>query len=86
LRSYTYDQSKIEIVDMIEPYFHHISRLIDFDKIRDARLFPLIDSMSGAGQDLIQKFFMKMEFQLKQFFLFQMKISADVNLSQLQKI
>lgn len=55
LRSYTYDQSKIEIVDMIEPYFRHISRLIDFDKIRDARLFPLIDSMSGAGQDLIQK-------------------------------
>ncbi len=55
LKSYTFDKSNIEIVDMIEPYLHHISRLIDFDKIRDANLLPLIDSMSGAGQDLIQK-------------------------------
>ncbi|MCR4417730.1 MAG: phosphoglucomutase [Ignavibacteria bacterium] len=55
LRSYSYDQSNIEIVDMFEPYFHHISRLIDFDKIREAQLFPLIDSMNGAGQNFIQK-------------------------------
>ncbi len=55
LRSYSYDDAYIKIVDMIEPYFSHISRLIDFDRIRDAQIFPLIDSMSGAGQDLIQK-------------------------------
>ncbi|RME15757.1 MAG: phosphoglucomutase, partial [Bacteroidetes bacterium] len=55
LRSYSYDDSRIQIVNMIEPYFHHISRLVEFDRIRDARIFPLIDSMGGAGQDLIQK-------------------------------
>ncbi len=55
LRSYSYDSSRIEFVDMIEPYFQHVNSLIDFEKIRDAKLFPLIDSMGGAGQNLIQQ-------------------------------
>ncbi|MCX8057385.1 MAG: phosphoglucomutase [Ignavibacteria bacterium] len=55
LHSYAYDTNRIEIVDMIEPYIKHIERLIDFDTIRNEKIFPLIDSMGGAGQNLIQK-------------------------------
>lgn len=55
LRSYSFDSSRIELVDMIEHYFQHVNSLIDFEKIREANLFPLIDSMGGAGQDLIQQ-------------------------------
>ncbi len=61
LKSYSFDTSKIYSVDMIEPYLDHISNLIDFKKIRDAKLYPLIDSMSGAGQDLLQKILIENE-------------------------
>lgn len=68
LRSYSYDSSRIECVDMIEPYFHHINSLIDFEKIRDAKLFPLIDSMGGAGQNLIQQILEKNQITAKTIF------------------
>lgn len=55
LRSFSYDNSYIQIVDMIEPYLNHIKRLIDFDLIYNSKIFPLIDSMGGAGQNLIEK-------------------------------
>lgn len=55
LRSYSFDSTRIQLVDMIEPYINHLKKLIDFDKIREAKIFPLVDSMGGAGQNLIQR-------------------------------
>lgn len=68
LRSYSYDSSRIEFVDMIEPYINHINSLIDFEKIREAKLFPLIDSMGGAGQNLIQRIIKKNQIAAKTIF------------------
>ncbi|MGQ9846516.1 MAG: phosphoglucomutase [Bacteroidales bacterium] len=36
-------------------YFNHLEKLIDFELIRYSRLKILIDSMSGAGTDLIER-------------------------------
>ncbi len=54
LHSYSFDNSRIQMVDMFQPYINHISKLIDFDLIRQSKIFPLIDSMGGAGNGLIQ--------------------------------
>lgn len=55
LKSYEYDSSRIEIVDMLTPYKEHIQKLINFDKIRLSRIVPLIDSMHGAGKKIIEE-------------------------------
>ncbi len=41
-------------VDLRQQYFDHLENLIDFDSIRKANLNILIDSMSGAGQQIIE--------------------------------
>ena len=65
LKSYSYDSSRIQIVDMVHPYIEHISKLIDFDLIHKSKIFPLIDSMGGAGQNLIENILKKFGIQAK---------------------
>ncbi len=55
MKSYNYDKSRVEKVDMLRPYIEHITPFINFDVIRQSRIYPLIDSMSGAGRDIIKK-------------------------------
>lgn len=55
LHSYSFDTHRIQIVNMLQPYINHISRLIDFDLIKESEIFPLIDSMGGAGSNLIER-------------------------------
>ncbi len=55
LHSYSFNNSCIYTVDMVEPYLMHLQKLVDFDLINRAKIFPLIDSMGGAGQNLIEK-------------------------------
>ncbi|MDZ7797094.1 MAG: hypothetical protein U5N56_08630 [Candidatus Marinimicrobia bacterium] len=40
---------------MIDDYMEHISKFIDFRSIRKSERRPLIDSMGGAGQHLLEK-------------------------------
>lgn len=47
-------REKILIQDFIAPYLEHINKLINFSNIKDSRIRILIDSMSGAGQNIIE--------------------------------
>ena len=54
------NDSNIEKVDLLEIYSSHIESLVDFQLISDSGIYPLIDSMGGAGKmivsDLLAKY------------------------------
>lgn len=49
----------IAIKDMLPPYLTHIESLIDFNAIRKAGLCVAIDSMAGAGRDILETMLFK---------------------------
>lgn len=49
-------------------YFNHIDKLIDFELIRRARLMILIDSMSGAGSDYLERVLLAHNIPVKNIF------------------
>lgn len=48
------NRDRIIITDLLSQYLEQISRIIDFSKIRSSRINVLVDSMGGAGQNIIQ--------------------------------
>ncbi|MGE5363655.1 MAG: phosphoglucomutase [Bacteroidota bacterium] len=49
------NNDSIEVTDMLPVYISHIEKYIDFGAIKNSELTPLIDSMSGAGQHLLEE-------------------------------
>lgn len=62
------DDDKIYQVDFLADYIQHIEMLIDFDAIKNAKLNILIDSMSGAGQQIIENMLLKYDIPSKTIF------------------
>jgi phosphomannomutase len=54
-RSVKFDESNIEVVDFTVPYKKQLESIIDFAAIREKNLNILIDSMSGAGQTMLEE-------------------------------
>lgn len=48
------NQLNIELKNFILPYEERLAKLIDFSSIKNSKCIPLIDSMGGAGANLIQ--------------------------------
>ncbi|MBU2446945.1 MAG: phosphoglucomutase [Bacteroidetes bacterium] len=48
------NENKINRQDFLQTYINHIKKLIDFNAIKSSKLKVLIDSMSGAGQTIIE--------------------------------
>ncbi|MFO7445137.1 MAG: phosphoglucomutase [Ignavibacteriaceae bacterium] len=59
------DDDKIYQIDMHGVYFRHLERSIDFELIKTAGLNVLIDSMAGAGQQVLETMFMNYNIQSK---------------------
>lgn len=49
----------ISKINLLASYLDHIENLIDFDAIRQARICVAIDSMAGAGMDILEKTMLK---------------------------
>lgn len=47
--------SNVILTDILTPYFMHLKAYVNFNKIADAKLFPIIDSMGGAGNLILSK-------------------------------
>ncbi len=62
------DDDKIYQVDFLADYIQHIEMLIDFDAIKNAKLNIVIDSMSGAGQQIIENILLKYDIPSKTIF------------------
>ncbi len=55
------NEKLINVTDFINPYSKHIEMLIDFPSIKKSGITLLIDSMSGAGQKIIETLLDKFE-------------------------
>lgn len=62
------DDEKIHQVDFLADYTEHIEKFIDFNAIKNSKLNILIDSMSGAGQQIIENMLMKYDIPCKTIF------------------
>jgi phosphomannomutase len=62
------DDEKIYQIDIGSPYLMQIEKYIDFESIKKADLNILIDSMSGAGQQIIENLFFKHNISSKTIF------------------
>ena len=62
------DDEKINQVEFRPDYYHHIEKLIDFKAIKNANLNILVDSMAGAGQQLIENLLAKHSIPCKTIF------------------
>lgn len=48
------NEDYITISDLRNIYYTNLERIIDFDLIKESGVYPLIDSMAGAGQQIIE--------------------------------
>lgn len=62
------DDEKIYQSDFLNGYYKHIEKLIDLNLIKESGLNILIDSMGGAGQQILETLFMKYEISSKTIF------------------
>jgi len=51
------NNSLVSKVDFFPPYIEHLRKEIDIEMIRKSKLSVLVDSMGGAGENLIEAFF-----------------------------
>lgn len=63
-----HSSENIEEVNMLPAYIEHIEQLIDFELIRKSGISVLIDSMGGAGMQLIQTILQKHSCQAETIF------------------
>lgn len=62
------DDEKISQVEFSPEYINHVEKLIDFKAIKNANLQILMDSMAGAGQQIIENILAKHNIQSKTIF------------------
>lgn len=64
------NDDKVYQIDIRSVYGDHIDKVFNFELIKNSGIKILIDSMSGAGQQIIENFLLKHEIEIKTIFKF----------------